>query len=237
VILYLHGGGYVSCSPAVYRPITAALARLTPARVFALDYRLAPEHPHPAAVDDAERAFDWLLAQGVGPETIAVAGDSAGGGLTLALLLRLRDKGKALPAAAVLLSPWTDLSGSGPSMALNDGRDAMFRPANIRTFAGCYAPMESWRVPAVSPVFGDLGGLPPVHLQVGAEELLRDDAVRVHDRIERAGGSSELALFEGVFHGWHLLDGVIPESRRALEQASQFARARAAAIAPVNHSP
>jgi len=134
-ILYLHGGGYVSCSPATHRPIIAALARGTPAQVFAPNYRLAPEHPYPAALDDAERAYEWLLSIGIPSKAIAVAGDSAGGGLTLALLMRLRDKGAALPACAVLFSPWTDLVGTGASLRENDGKDAMFRPENIPAFA------------------------------------------------------------------------------------------------------
>lgn len=221
-MLYLHGGGYVSCSPATHRPITAGLARLAAARVFAPDYRLAPEHPYPAALDDAERAYRWLIGQGISPRTLVLAGDSAGGGLALALLLRLRDHRVPLPACAVLLSPWTDLTGSGASVRENDGRCAMFRPANLPAFAACYAPPAAWRDPGVSPLFGSLGGLPPLHIQVGAEELLRDDALRVHDRVRSAGGESELSMYDGVFHGWHMLDGFVPEARRAIEHAASF---------------
>ena len=221
-ILYLHGGGYVSCSPATHRPITAALARLTRARVFAPAYRLAPEHPYPAALDDAERAYRWLMARGIPPQTLVVAGDSAGGGLALALLLRLRDQQAALPARAVLLSPWTDLTGSGASIRENDGRCAMFRPENIQAFAACYAPAPAWRDPGVSPLYGRLGGLPPIHIQVGAEELLRDDASRMHVELRSAGGTSELVVFDGVFHGWHMLDGLVPEAGQALRRAARF---------------
>ena len=224
-ILYLHGGGYVSCSPATHRPITAALTRLTPARLFALDYRLAPEHPHPAALDDAEGAYDWLLAGGVAPGSLALAGDSAGGGLALALLLRLRDRGAPMPACAVLFSPWTDLTASGASVHGNDGKCEMFRPENLGAFALCYAPRAAWREAGVSPLFGSPNGLPPLHIQVGAEELLLDDAVRLHDRVLASGGHGELVVYDGVFHGWHMLDGLIPEARQALSQAASFLRA------------
>ena len=224
-ILYLHGGGYVSCSPATHRPITAALARLTPARLFALDYRLAPEHPYPAALDDAERAYDWLVAVGVAPGSLVLAGDSAGGGLALALLFRLRDRRAPMPARVVLFSPWTDLTASGASIRENDGRCAMFRPENMGDFALCYAPRAGWSEAGVSPLFGSPQGLPPLHIQVGADELLLDDAVRLHDRVLVSGGESELVVYDGVFHGWQMLDGLMPEARRALSQAASFLHA------------
>ena len=221
-ILYLHGGGYVSCTPATHRPITAALARLTPARVFSLAYRLAPEHPYPAALDDADRAYRWLLASGISPSSIAVAGDSAGGGLALALLFRMREAGVPLPACAVLFSPWTDLTGSGASVRENDGKCAMFRPENTTAFANCYAPLESWRDAEVSPVFGQFTGLPPTLIHVGAEELLRDDAVRIRDRLSAVGVPVGLVVYEGVFHCWQMLDGIVPEARHSLQAAARF---------------
>jgi acetyl esterase/lipase len=226
-ILYLHGGGYVACSPATHRPITAALARLTPARVFTPAYRLAPEHRYPAALDDAERSYRWLLARGISPAGLALAGDSAGGGLALALLLRLRDDRAPLPACVVLLSPWTDLTGSGASVRENDGKCAMFRPENIGAFAACYASPALWQHAGVSPLYGRLEGLPPLQVQVGATELLRDDALRLNHRLRAAGGASELVVYDGVFHDWHLLDGLVPEARRALEQAGRFVQAMA----------
>jgi acetyl esterase/lipase len=222
-LLYLHGGGFVSCSPATHRPITAALARLTPARVFAVAYRLAPEHPHPAALDDAERAYAWLCARDAS-SAIAVGGDSAGGGLALSLLLRLRDHGATPPACAVLLSPWTDLAGSSASIRENVGRCAMFRPENMSAFALCYAPVAAWKDPAVSPAYGRLNNLAPLHVQVGRDELLRDDAIRVHHLVLEAGGVSELVAYDGVFHGWQMLDGLVPEARHALQRAARFLR-------------
>ena len=221
-VLYLHGGGYVAGSAAKWRPITAGLARLARRRVFSLDYRLSPEHRFPAALDDAVAAYRWLLDQGVPARSIAVAGDSAGGGLTLATLLRARDDGLPLPTCAVCFSPWTDLAGTGESLHRNDGRCATFRPANIPDFARVYLGDASPLNPYASPVFADLNGLPPILLQVGSIELLLDDARRVHDKIRRAGGASRLDVFDGTFHVWQMMDGFVPEARVALEQAAAF---------------
>jgi acetyl esterase/lipase len=222
VIFYLHGGGYVACSAATDRPVTAALARLAGRRVFSLDYRLAPEHRFPAAVDDAFAAYRWLLEAGVLPRSLALAGTSAGGGLTLGLLLRIRDEGWPLPACAVCFSPWTDLTGGGASVRLNDGRCATLRPENITVFARAYLGGSSPRNPYASPLFGDLDNLPPLLLQVASTELLLDDARQVHDKIQRAGGRSRLEVFDGVFHAWQMLDGLMPEARVALQQAAAF---------------
>jgi acetyl esterase/lipase len=222
VILYLHGGGYVSCSPATHRPITTALARLSRRRVFSLDYRLAPEHRYPAALDDAVAAYRWLLAQGVHAGMISLAGDSAGGGLVLGLLLRARDMGLPLPACAVCFSPWTDLAGTGASVRLNDGRCAMFRTENTAEFAAAYlgdvSPLDSY----ASPAFANLGGLPPLLLQVSSTELLLDDSRRVNDKVQEAGGISRLEVYDDVAHCWQMLDGFVPEARRALRSAAAF---------------
>lgn len=224
VILYIHGGGYVSCSAATHRPITAALARLSRHRVFSLNYRLAPEHRYPAALDDAVAAYQWLLGQGAQPALISLAGDSAGGGLVLGTLLRVRQMGLPLPACAVCFSPWTDLAGTGESSSLNDGLCDMFRPSNVTEFAGAYlgdaSPLDSY----ASPVFADLKGLPPLLLQVGSTELLLDDSRRIHDKIQLAGGESRLEIYEEVFHCWQMLDGFLPEARAALRQAAAFIR-------------
>jgi epsilon-lactone hydrolase len=222
VILYLHGGGYVSCSAATHRPITSALARLSRRRVFSLDYRLAPEHRYPAALDDAVAAYRWLLEQGLPPRLISLAGDSAGGGLALATLLRVRDLGLPPPACAVCFSPWTDLAGTGASVRLNDGRCAMFRAGNISEFSAAYLGDVSPLDPYASPAFADLGGLPPLLLQVGSTELLLDDSRRVHEKIREAQGVSRLEVYEDVFHCWQMSDGFMPEARAALRQAAEF---------------
>ncbi|MDQ1557250.1 MAG: epsilon-lactone hydrolase [Pyrinomonadaceae bacterium] len=227
VIFYIHGGGFVSGSAATQRPVTAALARLTGQRVFSLDYRLAPEHRYPAALDDALAAYEWLLArEGVPADSICVAGDSAGGGLVLGCLLRLRDAGLAPPACAVCFSPWTDLAGTGASVRTNDGRCAMFRTENIDEFAAAYLPTgASPRDPYASPAHADnFRKLPPLLLQVGSTELLLDDARVVHERIRAAGGASRLEIYEDLPHGWQMLDGLVPEARAALTQAASFIR-------------
>ena len=229
VILYLHGGGFVSCSPATHRPVTAALARLTGWRVFSLDYRLAPEHRYPAALDDAVAAYEWLLArEGVPAGSICVAGDSAGGGLVVGSLLRLRDAGLAPPACAVCFSPWLDLAGEGESVRANDGLCAMFRTENIEEFAAAYLPAgASPRDPYASPAHAeDLRGLPPLLLQVGSTELLLDDARGLHRSIRAAGGASRLEIYDDLPHGWQMLDGLVPEARAALRQAASFIRER-----------
>ncbi|MBD0371736.1 MAG: alpha/beta hydrolase [Pyrinomonadaceae bacterium] len=232
VILYFHGGGYVSCSAATHRPITAALARLSRRRVFSLDYRLAPEHRYPAALSDAVAAYEWLLEQEVPANMISLAGDSAGGGLVLATLLRARDMKLPLPTSAVCFSPWTDLAEKGESMRFNDGRCAMFRSTNIDEFASAYlgdaSPLDAY----ASPAFADLKGLPPVLLQVGSTELLLDDSRRVHEKIQEAKGESRLEVYDDVFHCWQMLDGFLPEARAALRQATAFISEHSKPVSP-----
>lgn len=223
-ILYFHGGGYVSCSAATHRPITATLARLSRFPIFSLNYRLAPEYRFPAALDDAVAAYRWLLRQGIEPQKIALAGDSAGGGLVLSTLLRARDANLPLPACAALFSPWTDMTGKSETIRSNNGRCAMFRPGNTQEFGRVYLGTAAAENPFASPVFADLGGLPPVLLQVGSTELLLDDARRVHDVIQAAGGMSRLEIYEDLPHCWQMFDGIVPESRIALRQAADFIR-------------
>jgi acetyl esterase/lipase len=221
VILYIHGGGYVSCSAKTHRPITAALARLTQRKVFSVEYRRAPESRFPAALEDVIAAYQLVLAGIPADEPVAIAGDSAGGGLALALAMHARDAGLTQPACVVLFSPWTDLEGTGNSLTANDGRCAMFRPANIAQFARVYLGDVSPRNPKASPLFGAASNLPPVQFQVGESELLLDDSVRVHERILQTGGSSEL-LFNDSFHGMQVVTPILPEARESLEAAPQF---------------
>jgi len=220
-LLYLHGGGYVACSPATHRPITAAYA-LAGFRVFAADYRLAPENPFPAAVDDAVAAYRGLLADGIGAERLVVSGDSAGGGLALALLLALRDAGTPLPAAAALLSPFTDLAATGASVERNSERCAMLYAPNLSRVATLYVGTADPRTPLASPLYGDLAGLPPLLIQVGADEILLDDSVRVAERAKAAGTRVDLTIWPVVPHVWQLFHQFLPEGRRALAQSSTF---------------
>ena len=224
VLLYVHGGGYVSCSAATHRPVVAALARAVGCRVLAVDYRVAPEAPFPAAHDDVVAAHRWLATEAAPGERIAVAGESAGGGLALALAVHARDAGWPAPACVVLLSPWTDLAGTGPSLRENDGRCAMFHTENIRAFADAYLAGAPADHPRASPLHADLRGLPPVLLQVGSTELLLDDARRVHARVRAAGGRSRLTVYDGAMHGWQLLAPLVPEARAALREAAAFVR-------------
>jgi acetyl esterase/lipase len=220
VLLYLHGGGYVSCTPRTHRPITTTLARLSGRRVFSLDYRLAPEHKFPAAVDDATAAFLWLVKNGVRAGKIALAGDSAGGGLAVATMLRLREHGHPLPAGAALMAPWVDLTGSASYK--NSASCAMFEPPNILTFAELYLDGASPKLPEASPAFADLHGLPPLLIQVSDTELLLDDAVRLHDQAKRAGVSSTLRIYSRLPHVWTMFAGILPEAGEALEEEARF---------------
>jgi monoterpene epsilon-lactone hydrolase len=222
VVYYLHGGGYISGSAKTNRPITVPLARRLKRRVFSLDYRLAPEHHFPAGLDDAVAGYRWLLSTGINPGNISVAADSAGGGMALALAMRLRDSGEPLPACLACLSPWTDMTGSGDSITTNSGRDPMFATEDIQRYAAAYLGSESPNNPLASPLFGDLAGLPPVLFQVGRNEILLDDARAVHAKIIAASGSSELRIFDGVFHGWHFGTPFLPEARESIEEIARF---------------
>jgi epsilon-lactone hydrolase len=221
VILYIHGGGYVSCSSKTHRPVTASLARLTRRKVFSVDYRRAPESRFPAAIEDVIAAYQNVLAGIPADEPVAVAGDSAGGGLALALAMHARDAGLTQPVCLVLFSPWTDLEGTGNSLNTNNGRCALFHPQNVEQFARVYLGGASPRNPKASPLFGAASNLPPVQFQVGESELLLDDSVRVHERILQTGGSSELLLNDS-FHGMQVVTPLLPEARESLRLAAEF---------------
>jgi acetyl esterase/lipase len=221
-ILFLHGGAFVVGSPRHYRHVTWRIASAARARVLALDYRLAPEHPFPAALEDAVTAYHWLLAEGADPQRVAVMGDSAGGGLVFSLLLRLRDEGSPLPAAAAALSPWTDLALTGASLMLNAASDPMISPDGPPLFVGDYLGGADPRAPYVSPLYGDPAGLPPTIIQVGSDEVLRDDAVRMAHRMRAAGCHVELEIWRRMPHVWHTFVPLIPEARRAIERIGTF---------------
>jgi acetyl esterase/lipase len=225
-ILYIHGGGFVSCSAATHRPITGSLARRTGLAVFSANYRLAPEHPFPAALDDVVAVYEWLLRT-MGEAPVAIAGDSAGGGLALSLAIEVRERGLSAPGCLVLFSPWTDLAGRGASLHANDGRCPMFRPENIPAFAAVYLGSTAADDPRASPVYADFRGLPPMLLQVGSTELLLDDARRVHDGAIAAGTESHLTVYDAVHHGWQMLTPLVPEANAALGEAAEFIQARA----------
>jgi len=222
MLLYLHGGGYFACSPRTHRAATCALAR-DAFDVFVPDYRLAPEHPFPAAIEDA-RAVMGALAERLGSADLAVAGDSAGGGLALALMLAERDAGHPLPAAAALFSPWTDMTVSSSSVTANEHRCAMFTADGIRRGAETYLGGADPREPLASPVFADLSGLPPMLVHVSEAECLRDDGVRVAQRAREQGVPVTLRQWPVVPHVWQLFHPFIPEGRVSLAEAGAFLR-------------
>ena len=226
VVLYLHGGGYVSGSPATHRTVTARLAHAAGARLFALDYRLAPEHPFPAALEDAWAAYWWLITeQHVAPAQIVVAGDSAGGGLTLALLLALRDAGMPLPAGAVGLSPWLDLTLAGATLTANAPTDYLNADV-LRASAQMYSGAHDLREPLLSPLYAELAGLPPLLLQAGGAEMLLDDSRRFAARAQAAGVAVQLALYPHMVHVWHFTWRLEAQARQALAEIGEFVRER-----------
>lgn len=227
VLLYLHGGGYFGCSAETHRSITVWFA-LHGFRVFAPNYRLAPENPFPAALDDAVAVFRGLLADGHAPQSLVVAGDSAGGGLTLSLLLGLRAAGTRLPAAAALFSPWTDLAATGESIRTNASRCAMFNGEDIGPSARYYLGSADPRNPLASPFYADLSGLPPLLIHVGADECLRDDSTRVAEKAKAADVPVELKVWPVVPHAWQLAVQILPEARQSLQETTEFLHKHAA---------
>jgi acetyl esterase/lipase len=231
VILYFHGGAYVSGSPRTHRYMVARISREARARAMVVDYRLAPEHPHPAAIKDAETSYQWLLKQEIEASRIAVVGDSAGGGLAVLLLQRLRDRQLPLPACCVCISPWTDLSCSGRSMETNTRKDPMLNQKYGLERARLYAGYErgcssvsGLNDPGISPLYGDLSRLPPILIQVGTEEVLLDDSRRLAVKAEKSGTPVELQVWENMIHVWHYFARFLPPGRRAIEQIGGFIR-------------
>jgi len=220
-ILYLHGGGYVFGSIDTHREFAGRLARAAAARVLQIDYRLAPENPFPAGLDDALAAYEWLLGEGIDPARIAIGGDSAGGALALALAMRLRDEGRPLPAAVICICPFLDLTASGASVEANAEADPLVKPAAIHRTADFYAPNDKTH-PYASPLFGDFRGLPPLLLTAGTCETLLDDSIRAADRARAAGTDVELFVEEGMTHVWPIRPVDMPESRIALARIRAF---------------
>jgi epsilon-lactone hydrolase len=226
VLLYLHGGGYVVGSARTGARLAVALGRRTGVRAVSLDYRLAPENPFPAAVDDALAAYRELLDGGLRADEIAVAGDSAGGGLAVATLLAARAAGLPQPAAVAVFSPWVDLTLSGDSMAAKDGVDPLFTRERIAAYAERYVPERDRSAPLVSPAFADLTGLPPLLVQVGSHEVLLDDAVRLAGRAAADDVAVTLDVAPGVPHVFQSFLGMLDDAGEALDRAGRFLRGR-----------
>jgi acetyl esterase/lipase len=222
VILYFHGGAYVIGTAASSVPLVGELVRRSGARAITLEYRLAPEHPYPAAVDDARAAYEGLLAQGVAPGQIALTGESAGGGLAMVTLLALRDAGLPLPACGYLMSPYGDLTLSGETVVDKPDVDAVLTPEGLRARVPDYAGGADASDPYISPVFGDLTGLPPLLIQVGSHEILLSDAVRLAERAAVADVAVTLDVTPGVPHVFQGFADLLDEASAALDRAAEF---------------
>lgn len=220
-VLYFHGGGYFFCGLETHRPTCAYLARTAQARVLSVDYRMAPEHVFPAAVDDAVAWWQELLRQGTDPKTVVFAGDSAGGGLALACMVAARDQGLPMPAGAILFSPWTDLSCSGETMKTLADADVMFNPESLPEAAALYLAGKPTTTPLASPLFANLKGLPSLMIHASQHEILLADATRLHERAMAQGVTSEIHLRAKMPHVWPTML-LLPEARQTLKECGEF---------------
>ncbi len=223
VILYLHGGGYVSGTLGMYHLLCGTLSEVTGARVLMPEYRLAPDYPFPAALEDTLSVYGWLLTNGFSAENIIIAGDSAGGGLTLATTLAIRDEGRPLPAGLVCLSPWTDLSFSGASHQINAAKEVVLYPDNLRLWAEKYLGFADPRTPHISPAFAYMHNFPPMLIQVGSDEVFLDDARMVAENAKAVGVDVTLSVYEGMWHVWQTV-GILAEAKKAFEEIGSFVK-------------
>ncbi len=223
-IYYLHGGAYVIGSINTHRELISRLSRAARVRALAIDYRLAPENPFPAAVEDSTSAYRWLISTGVDPARLVIAGDSAGGGLTVATLVALRDAGDPLPAAAVCLSPWVDLEGLGESMTSRAEVDPMIQREPLLQTAKAYLGGAHPRTPLAAPLYADLRGLPPLLIQVGMAETLLDDSTRLAERARAAGVDVIFEPWDDMFHVWQFCASLLPEGQEAIDRIGEFVR-------------
>jgi monoterpene epsilon-lactone hydrolase len=226
VLLHLHGGGYVTGSIASYRRMCILMAQTLKMSVLLPAYRLAPENPFPAAMNDVLKIYRWLLSQGYQAKNILISGDSAGGGLCLASVIALRDQGDALPAAVICLSPWADLTMQGQSHVTNSKSEAMLNVDVLREWALAYTSGQNLNNPLVSPVFADFHGFPPLLIQVSGDEILLDDATALAAKAKAGGVDVTLKVWDGLWHVWQVVGDSIPESQMAFEEIGQFVHAR-----------
>lgn len=224
VILYLHGGGYTMGSCNTHRSLASWISAVSQVPALLIDYRLAPENPYPAALDDTIKAFHYLLDQGIRPEKIVIGGDSAGGGLAVAGTLFLRDKKEKLPGGIICISPWADLTMSGETMTTCSKTDPFITRKTSILHASWYVGEYDPKLLLISPIFADLSGFPPIFIQVGEYEVLQSDAVRLSKTASQAGVDVTLEIWDGMWHVWHMLVGCMPESRRAIDKIGVFIR-------------
>jgi acetyl esterase/lipase len=223
-ILYLHGGAYNIGSLKTHRELAARISKASKIKTLLIDYRLAPEHPYPAAVEDTVIAYRWLLKNGFSSNNIVIAGDSSGGGLVIAALVKLRDLGEPFPAAAVCLSAWTDLELTGETMKTHLQKDPFLTPAWLQYMAKHYAGDNDFHLPLISPIYADLTKLPPLLIQVGSDEILLSDSIRLAERAREAGVDTTLDVWENMWHVWHFFAGKMPEANIALNHIGRFIR-------------
>lgn len=223
-LLYLHGGAYIFCSPRSHRHLVAAIGRAANIPVLSLDYRLAPENPFPAAVEDSVAAFRFLMEQGIAPNRIVIAGDSAGGGLTIATMLSLRDQDLPLPTAGACLSPWADLTMTATSYTTNE--EAMATRDRLIGYAQFYLNETDTRHPLASPIFADLNGLPPLLIQVGDAEPFYDDSINLEATAKACGVEVELEVWEEMIHVWHYFHPMLSEGRHAIARIGEFVQSK-----------
>jgi len=223
VVLYLHGGGYVTGAIEGHRMMCGLLANSTDTKVLIPEYRLAPENRFPAALDDALKVYQWLLDQGYSSSNIIVAGDSAGGGLSIATVLALKERSGSLPAAVMCLSPWVDLALTGRSHSTKAKAEAMLQTDILREWALCYTDESNLTNPLVSPIYGDFHGFPPLLIQVGSEEILLDDSILLAEKAKADGVEVSLKVWDGMWHVWQLLGELIPENKKTFEEIGEFA--------------
>jgi monoterpene epsilon-lactone hydrolase len=221
-VLYFHGGGFVIGSVNVYVDLVSRIARASGARALSVDYRLAPEHPFPAALDDATTAYRWLLKQGVAPESIVIAGDSAGGSLSACTMLALKDAGDPLPGGAVLISPGTEWTLSGETMKSRADRDPTLTHSLLAHWGGLYLGATSPTEPLVSPLFGDYSGLPPILIQVGDAEIVLDHSTRYAERAKAAGVDVTIEVWDDMIHVFQLFAPMLPEGQQAIDKIGEW---------------
>jgi monoterpene epsilon-lactone hydrolase len=221
-ILYFHGGSYLAGSISSHRGFVADLAISAKARALIVEYHLAPEFPFPAALEDAMMAYDWLIEKGTSPGNVIVAGDSAGGGLTLALLIHLRDQKKELPAMAICLSPWTNLAVTGESVLKNAKKDIILNSKNLKKAADLYLNGEAAEGPLASPMYADFTGIPPLLIQAGSDEILLSDSISLAAKAKADGVDVTLEIFDGMQHVWQFAGRLVPEAWKAILSIGTF---------------